>query len=186
MVESRSMVRGPLPGPAPAAQARASSSRLTRSSCYWTWPHVSEAAQEGYPRVDGALTVHPSSAGRSRRTRITSASSMQSPPSQRGGHQRHHLVAIRGWLWPWGSSQVKMPVAASWAGGPGWQALQSPPRDGAEGSRGRHLLTCTSRQSIAVLLVSGWFSRFKNHYARDAREHGSYPVQHAATLIPSV
>ena len=32
MVESRSMVNGVPPGPAPAAQARASNSRLTRSS----------------------------------------------------------------------------------------------------------------------------------------------------------
>ena len=32
------MVNGPSPGPAPADQARASSSQLTRSS-WWTWPH---------------------------------------------------------------------------------------------------------------------------------------------------
>ena len=32
VLESRSMVRGPSPGPAPACQARASNSRLTRSS----------------------------------------------------------------------------------------------------------------------------------------------------------
>ena len=56
MVESRSMVNGASPGPAPAAQARASSSRLTRSS-WRTWPH--RKLRRKAPRVDGALTVPP-------------------------------------------------------------------------------------------------------------------------------
>ncbi len=77
MVESRSMVNGPSPGPAPVAQARASSSRLTRSS-WRTWPH--RKLRRKVPRVDGALTVHPSTK-EVRPARSASASSMQSPPA---------------------------------------------------------------------------------------------------------
>ena len=71
------MVRGASPGPAPVAQARASNSRLTRSS-WRTWPH--RKLRRKVPRVDGALTVPP----RVRAVppvRNTSASSMQSPPA---------------------------------------------------------------------------------------------------------
>ena len=71
------MVRGVSPGPAPAAQARASNSRLTRSS-WRTCPH--RKLRRKVPRVDGALTVPP----RVRAVppvRNTSASSMQSPPA---------------------------------------------------------------------------------------------------------
>ena len=77
MVESRSMVSGPSPGPAPAAQARASNSRLTRSS-WRTWPH--RKLRRNVPRVEGALTMHPSTE-EVRPARSTSASSMQSPPA---------------------------------------------------------------------------------------------------------
>ena len=71
------MVSGTSPGPAPAAQARASNSRLTRSS-WRTCPH--RKLRRNVPRVDGALTVPP----RVRAVppvRNTSASSMQSPPA---------------------------------------------------------------------------------------------------------
>ena len=51
-----SMVNGPSPGPAPADQARASNSRLTRSS-WRTWPH--RKLRRKVPRVDGALTTQP-------------------------------------------------------------------------------------------------------------------------------
>ena len=71
------MVRGPSPDSAPAAQARASNSRLTRSS-WRAWPH--RKLRRNVPRVDGALTVPP----RVRAVppvRNTSASSMQSPPA---------------------------------------------------------------------------------------------------------
>ena len=71
------MVSGPLPGPAPAAQARASSSRLTRSS-WRTWPHWK--LRRKVPRVDGALTTQPMAAAVPPE-RNTSASSMQSPPA---------------------------------------------------------------------------------------------------------
>ena len=74
MVESRSMVRGPSSGPAPAAQARASSSRLTRSS-WRTWPH--RKLRRNVPRVDGALTRQPMALAVPP-VRSTSASSMQS------------------------------------------------------------------------------------------------------------
>ena len=77
MVESRSMVNGASPGPAPAAQARASSSRLTRSS-WRTWPH--RKLRRKVPRVDGALTVPPRVQAVPP-VRNTSASSMQSPPA---------------------------------------------------------------------------------------------------------
>ena len=50
------MVNGPSPGPAPAAQARDSNSRLTRSN-WRTWPH--RKLRRKVPRVDGALTTQP-------------------------------------------------------------------------------------------------------------------------------
>ena len=71
------MVRGPSPGPAPAAQARASNSRLTRSS-WRTWPH--RKLRRKVPRVDGALTTQPMALA-VLPVRNTSASSMQSPPA---------------------------------------------------------------------------------------------------------
>ena len=71
------MVNGASPGPAPPAQARASSSRLTRSS-WRTWPH--RKLRRKVPRVDGALTVPPRVQAVPP-VRNTSASSMQSPPA---------------------------------------------------------------------------------------------------------
>ena len=71
------MVNGASPGPAPAAQARASSSRLTRSS-WRTWPH--RKLRRNVPRVDGALTTQPR-APAVPPVRNASASSMQSPPA---------------------------------------------------------------------------------------------------------
>ena len=81
------MVRGPSPGPAPAAQARASNSRLTRSS-WRTWPHrkLRRKAPRACPRegggVDGALTMQ-SLVPVVPPVRNTSASSMQSPQPAR-------------------------------------------------------------------------------------------------------
>ena len=49
-------MNGAAPGPAPAAQLRASNSRLTRSS-WRTWPQ--RKLRRKVPSVDGALTVHP-------------------------------------------------------------------------------------------------------------------------------
>ena len=62
------------PGPAPAAQARASSSRLIS---WRTWPH--RKLRRNVPRVEGALTMHPST--EEVRPESASASSMQSPPA---------------------------------------------------------------------------------------------------------
>ena len=71
------MVNGASSGPAPAAQARASSWRLTRSS-WRTWPH--RKLRRKVPRVDGALTTQPMVPAVPP-VRNTSASSMQSPPA---------------------------------------------------------------------------------------------------------
>ena len=71
------MVNGPSPGPAPAAQARDSNSRLTRSN-WRTWPH--RKLRRKVPRVDGALTTQPM-APPVPPVRNTSASSMKSPPA---------------------------------------------------------------------------------------------------------
>ena len=77
MVESRSIVNGASPGPAPACHARASNSRLTRSS-WRTWPQ--RKLRRKMPRVDGALTTLPR-AQAAPPARNASASSMQSPPA---------------------------------------------------------------------------------------------------------
>ena len=71
------MVNGASPGPAPAFQARASNSRLTRSS-WRTWPHLK--LRRKAPKVEGALTTQPR-AQAVPPVRNTSASSMQSPPA---------------------------------------------------------------------------------------------------------
>ena len=83
------MVNGPSPGPVPAAQARDSNSRLTRSN-WRTWPH--RKLRRKVPRVDGALTTQPM-APAVPPVRNASASSMKSPPAQRRGHQGQQLVS---------------------------------------------------------------------------------------------
>ena len=79
------MVNGASPGPAPAAQARASSSRLTPGPAGGHGPTGSCAGTSPQPAlakvgVEGALTVHPSTED-VRPARSASASSMQSPPA---------------------------------------------------------------------------------------------------------
>ena len=119
MVESRSMVNGASPGPAPAAQARASNCRLTRSS-WRTWPH--RKLRRKVPRVDGALTTQP-------RTpavpplRNASASSIQSPPARAEATRVISLspVLARPGAWPksrhrsasWGRPRRRARVAGS-------------------------------------------------------------------------
>ena len=78
MVESRSMVKGLSPGTVAAFRARASNSRLTRSSCL-TWPQ--RKLRRKVARVDGALTTQPV-ALTVPPARSASASSMQSPPAR--------------------------------------------------------------------------------------------------------
>ena len=71
------MVNGSSPGPAPADQAPASSSRLARSN-WRTWPHWK--LRRKVPKVDGAFTAQPSTRSVPP-ARRASASSMQSPPA---------------------------------------------------------------------------------------------------------
>ena len=98
------MVNGPSPGPAPAAQARASNFRLTRSS-WRTWPHrkLHRKLRRKVPRVDGALTAPGCPAGAQHIGVVDAVAA-----GQRGGHQRHYLVAGVGPAW--GPAQVQMPV----------------------------------------------------------------------------
>ena len=70
-------MNGASPGPAPAAQARASNLRLTWSS-WRTWPQ--RKLRGNVPRVDGAFTVQPSTRP-APPARMASASAMQSPPA---------------------------------------------------------------------------------------------------------
>ena len=92
------MVRGVSPGPAPAAQARASNSRLTRSS-WRTWPH--RKLRRKVPRVDGALTTQPSTCSVPP-ARSVSASSMQSPPANADATRVTILSSVfaRPWAMP--------------------------------------------------------------------------------------
>ena len=98
------MVNGPSPGPAPAAQARDSSSRLTRSS-WRMWPQ--RKLRRKVPRVDGALTTQP-------RTptvppaRSASVSSMQSPPASAEATSVSSLSPVVGP--PWRPAEVNVAV----------------------------------------------------------------------------
>ena len=104
MVESRSMVNGPSPGPAPACQARASNSRLTRSS-WRTWPH--RKLRRKVPSVDGALTTQPSTRPvLPERSAIGVVNAVTA--GQGGGHHGHQLVAPVGA--PQRFPEVQMPV----------------------------------------------------------------------------
>ena len=87
MVESKLMVKGASPGPAPAAQARASNWRLTRSS-WRTWPH--RKMRRNVPRVDGALTTPP----RAQAVPWRAAHRRRRCAARQGGSdQRHDLIA---------------------------------------------------------------------------------------------
>ena len=84
------MVKGDRRVPANSiATTLASNSRLTRSS-WRTWPQ--RKLRRKVPRVDGALIVPPRVRLRPP-VRNASASSMQSPASQRGSDQVSSLVA---------------------------------------------------------------------------------------------
>ena len=98
------MVNGASLGPAPADQARSSSSRLTRSSRR-TWPH--RKLRRNFPRVDGALTTQPS-APAVPPVRNASASSMQSPPASAVATSVSTLLPVL--ARPGARPQVEMPV----------------------------------------------------------------------------
>lgn len=72
------MVNGSPPGPAPAAQARASSSRFTRSN-WLTYLH--QKLRMRVPRVDSGYTLQPRTAAIPPVRRL-SASPIQSPPGR--------------------------------------------------------------------------------------------------------
>ena len=107
--------QGSIAGPAPAAQARASNRRLTRSS-WRTWPQ--RKLRRKVPRVDGALTTQPM-AQAVPPVRNTSASSMQSPPGRRPPGSS---ACRRCWLGPGHrpGPGAPVPVEASPGAGPGW------------------------------------------------------------------
>ena len=89
MVESRSMVRGRAPGPAPAPHARASRCRETASSCR-AWPQVKDRRK--VPTVEGARTSQPSTASVEPAPSMF-AWSIESPPGKRGEDEGHSLHA---------------------------------------------------------------------------------------------
>ncbi len=86
------MVNGASPGPAPAAQARASNSRLTRSN-WRTWPHrkLRRKVPRKVPGVDGALTTQPSAGRPAGAQHVGVVDAVAA--SQRRRNQGHHLVA---------------------------------------------------------------------------------------------
>ena len=98
------MVNGASPGPAPAAQARASSSRLTRSS--WRTCPPPETAQEG-PQGGWRLDYAAERASRPAGAQCVGIVDAVSAGQSRS-HQRHHLVAGVGSAW--GAAQVQVPV----------------------------------------------------------------------------
>ncbi len=168
MVESRSMVRGPSPGPAPAAQARASSSRLTRSS-WRTWPH--RKLRRKVPRVDGALTVQPI-APAVPPVRNTSASSMQSPPAS--AEATSVIILSPPLAWP-GARPRSRCRSTSW-GRPRRKAKVA-------GRISPALLTFkTVAIGCSLFLVGFVFQKPLSQKHRST----FLPLQHAATLIPSV
>ena len=95
------MVSGPSPGPAPADQARASNSRLTRSS-WRTWPHrkLRRKVPQGGWRLDRAAQGAGGSPS-AQHVGVVDAVAV----SQRGGHQGHNLVAGVGSAW--GAAQAE-------------------------------------------------------------------------------
>ena len=147
MVESRSMVSGPSPGP---ARCPGACQQLPRSS-WRTWPQ--RKLRRKVPRVDGALTVPPRVQAVPP-VRNTSASSMQSPPASAEAtsvpvfarpHRPGRGAAGR--------------VRAGRDAGPGWRegaARHWPP------GGGRRRYGC-GRTSIGCSLFWG---RFENHYPR--------------------
>ena len=83
------MVNGPSPGPAPAAQARDSSSRLTRSN-WRTWPHrkLRRKSSQGGWRLDYAADGASCPAPTQHVGVVNEVA-----PSQRRGHQGQQLVS---------------------------------------------------------------------------------------------
>ena len=162
------MVRGPSPGSAPAAQARASSSRLTRSS-WRTWPH--RKLRRKIPRVDGAFTTQPMTPAVPP-VRNTSASSMQSPPASADATR---VIILSPVLARPGALSRSRRCRTSWGRPRCWARVtgNSNPALATRrwSSKATWMRSGRSDGSIRwVLLVSGWFCLSKNHYPR-SREH---------------
>ena len=136
------MVNGASPGPVPACQARASNSRLTRSS-WRTWPH--RKLRRKVPKVDGALTVHPSAEA----TRVI----ILSPALARPGARPR--------------SRCGQPVGAGPGAGRGWPQDQPGVVDQAVVIEGNldAVGVVAWVASIGCSLFRGGF-QYKNHYPR--------------------
>ena len=162
------MVNGASSGPAPAAQARASNSRLTRSS-WRTWPH--RKLRRKVPRVDGALTVQPS-APAVPPARNTSASSMQSPPAS--ADATSVITLSPGWARPGASPRSR--CRSTSCGRPRCKAsvagrIRPALLTRRWSSKAIWMRSGWSSGSIFwVLLVSGWFCLSKT-IIPDAQEH---------------
>ena len=145
------MVSGPSPGPAPAAQARASSSRLTASS-WRTWPQ--RKLRRKVPRVEGALTVKPSTRPVAP-ARRASASSMQSPPASADMHQLSSLsptLALTGAVSPRSSALVHQRLQPQHAPR-AWPAAAGPRRPPGDRRR-RPRRAVARREKIASIRCS--------------------------------
>ena len=158
------MVNGPSPGPAPAAQARDSNSRLTRSN-WRTWPH--RKLRRKVPKVDGALTTQPM-APSVPPVRNTSASSMKSPPAS--AEATRVSILSPGFARPGGSPRSTWLSTTSrrprcWARVTGRSSPALATRRWS--SKAIRMRSGWLRASIyRVLLVLGSALLFQNHYPR--------------------
>ena len=104
MVDSRSMVNGASPGPAPAAQAPGQ--QLAVHPLQLADMAPPEAAQEG---AQGGWRLDRAAQGAGRPPGAQRIGVVDAIDAGQGrGHQRHHLVAGVGSAW--GPAQVQMPV----------------------------------------------------------------------------
>ena len=172
------MVNGSSPGPAPAAQARASSSRLTRSNCR-TWPQ--RKLRRKVPSVDGALTTQPSSCS-VRPARSASVSSMQSPSASADATRVSSLspaLALPGARPRSTWRSTRSPRPRRWARATGSSSLALATRRWS--SKATRVRSGSLRDSIRwVLLVSGWF-RVSETIIPEAREHFFIPSPRRCT-----
>ena len=177
-----SMVNGSSPGPAPADQAPASSSRLTRSN-WRTWPH--RKLRRKVPKVDGALTAQPSTRSVPP-ARRASASSMQSPPASADATRVSNLspAFARPGAAPkstWSSTSSRRP--RRWAKVTGRISPALATRRWS--SKAIWMRPGWSSGNIRwVLLVSGWFSLSKTIIPEAVSTF--FSLHHDATITSSV
>ena len=181
------MVRGAPPGPAPADQALASSSRLTRSS-WRTWPHRKlrrEGSQGGW-RLDRAAQGAGGSPSAQHVGVVNTVAARQ-----RRRHQGKHLVArvrpVRG------ISEVNVVVdeftqTQVLGEGEGEVTGRISPALATKRWSSKEIWIrsgCSSGSIYLVLPVSGWVSCSKNHYPRSTGAL-SYPFRTLTRRPPSV